>query len=181
MIGTRGSLITCAQHITEELSLKYGGLAHNQYIVFILQISRRFDSSLSGLSCSQSRWDYTHLDDLRDPDAHTPSLMKYLDRPMSDIFREFNNDVGAGGPSDDLSALVVGSFPVALKTLNTMKETNIDTLASKIKVIKYLCEKNRSIDFIIIYFFMMRKKHTRRFFLKQMKSRKMFFFLLRLH
>lgn len=141
MTGTRGSLITCAQHITEELSLKHGGLADNQYIVFILQISRRFDSSLSGLSCSQSRWDYTHLDDLRDPDTHTPSLMKYLDQPMSYLFSELNNI--AGSSSDDLSTLVIGSFPVALKTLDTMKETNIDTLASKIKVIKQLCEKNR--------------------------------------
>ena len=39
VFGTRGSLITCAQHITEELSLKHGGLAENQYIVFILQVS----------------------------------------------------------------------------------------------------------------------------------------------
>ena len=84
------------------------------------------------------------MDDLRDPDLHTPSLMKYLDRPMSDLFKEFNNDVGAVGGSDDLRTLVVGSFPVALKTLDTMKEMNIDTLASKIKVIKQLCENNKS-------------------------------------
>lgn len=140
MIATQGSLITCAQNITEELSASHGLRSH-QYIIFVLQIGRRLDSSLSGLSCSQARWDYVHLDDLREPDSHTPSLMQFLDRPMSDLFSKDNNEGFHG--NDNLSSLVVGSFPVALKTLDSMKETNVDALASKIRVIKHLCQHNK--------------------------------------
>lgn len=138
MTATSGNLITCAQHITEELCLQHT-LQDNTFIVFILQITRRFDSTLSGLSCSQAHWDYIHIDDLREPDVHMPSFMKYLDRPMSDLF--------APHCQEDLSMLIKGSVPSAMKTLNTMGETRIDELAAKLRVVNHLFDKNKGEHF----------------------------------
>ncbi|XP_066918681.1 E3 ubiquitin-protein ligase rnf213-alpha-like [Clytia hemisphaerica] len=141
MTATSGNLITCAQHITEELCLQHT-LQDNTFIVFILQITRRFDSTLSGLSCSQAHWDYIHIDDLREPDIHMPSFMKYLDRPMSDLF--------APDCQEDLSMLIKGSVPSAMKTLNTMGETRIDELAAKLRVVNHLFDKNKVFSSTVI-------------------------------
>ena len=133
MSQSSGNLVTCAQHIAEELSLQRT-MSPNVYIVFILQISRRFDSSLGGLSCSQARWDYTHIDDLRQPDEYTPSFRKYLGKPMSDLFDRAN--------TKEMLMLVKGCVPSALKNLSAIREMTVDDLASKIKIINDLCENN---------------------------------------
>jgi len=131
MSESSGSLVTCAQHIAEELSLQRK-LSANAYVIFILQISRRFDGSLGGLSCSQAEWDYIHIDDLRRPDEYTPSFMKYLGKPMSALFDRAN--------TKEMLMLVKGCVPSALKNLSAVREMTVDGLSAKIKIINNLCE-----------------------------------------
>ena len=79
------SIVACAQHICKAVSTSLTSSQH--FILFLLQLSTAEDMQRT-LTGFQSHWVCAHIDDIRKPDKHLPSLIEYCDSPVSCLFEQ---------------------------------------------------------------------------------------------
>lgn len=62
------------------------------HIVLIIQLPRMVGGCRNFVGFQGGKWMSTHIDELRPPDRHTPSIEQLIDRPISELFRSGSDD-----------------------------------------------------------------------------------------
>ena len=78
------NLVACAQHICYELKNQYQS-EHPVFMLFLLQLEYK-KAGFKVLGVSQVSCTCVHIDELREPNNTFPSLIQYVDQPLSSIF-----------------------------------------------------------------------------------------------
>ena len=57
------------------------------HIVLVIQLPRMVGGCRNFVGFQGGMWMSSHIDELRPPDRHTPSIEQLIDRPISELFR----------------------------------------------------------------------------------------------
>ena len=81
------------------------------HIVLIIQLPRIAGGCRNFVGFQGGKWISSHIDELRPPDRHTPSIEQLIDRPISELFG------GVRIEEDDAMPAVAVAVAVAVKLL----------------------------------------------------------------
>ncbi|KAL9988404.1 hypothetical protein ACROYT_G002842 [Oculina patagonica] len=87
--GARHILLEERTNAPEMLNLPSIEAVH---IVLIIQLPRMVGGCRNFVGFQGGKWMSTHIDELRPPDRHTPSIEQLIDRPISELFRSGGED-----------------------------------------------------------------------------------------
>ena len=87
--GARHILLEERTNAPEMLNLRSIEAVH---IVLIVQLPRMVGGCRNFVGFQGGKWMSTHIDELRPPDRHTPSIKTLIDRPISELFRSGSED-----------------------------------------------------------------------------------------
>ena len=87
--GARHILLEERTNAPEMLNLPSIEAVH---IVLIVQLPRMAGGCRNFVGFQGGKWMSTHIDELRPPDRHTPSIEGLIDRPISELFRTGSED-----------------------------------------------------------------------------------------
>ena len=66
------------------------------HIVLVIQLPRMDGGCRNFVGFQGGKWTSCHIDELRPPDRHTPSIEQLIDRPISELFRSGSKDQEEG-------------------------------------------------------------------------------------
>ena len=69
------------------------------HVVLIIQIPRIAGGCRNFVSFQGGKWISAHIDELRPPGKHTPSIEQLIDRPISEIFSGVRTEEGYAMPA----------------------------------------------------------------------------------
>lgn len=91
--GARHILLEERTNAPEMLNLPSIEAVH---IVLIIQLPRMVGGCRNFVGFQGGKWMSSHIDELRPPDRHTPSIEQLIDRPISELFRSRSKDQEEG-------------------------------------------------------------------------------------
>lgn len=66
------------------------------HIVLVIQLPRMVGGCRNFVGFQGGKWMSSHIDELRPPDRHTPSIEQLIDSPISELFRSGRKDQEEG-------------------------------------------------------------------------------------
>ena len=130
------NLIASARHILME-ERKDAHTTEAVHIALVVQLPRIAGGCRNFVGFQGGRWMSTHIDELRPPARHTPSIEQLIDRPISEFFKS-----GNGGQSVGVQTLRNCVQAAACRIDNEARSSSSDRSTQRIQILLNLLPKD---------------------------------------